>query len=81
LNSIANPENRHLRASLARRKKSAQKKAKTSRKKRLPTRPQIRRAILSILRNNAHKAYRPKELAKLLDLRDYEAYQRFWEVL
>lgn len=81
MNSIANPENRHLRASLARRKKSAQKKAKTSRKKRLPTRPQIRRAILSILRNNAHKAYRPKELAKLLDLRDYEAYQRFWEVL
>ncbi len=66
---------------MTRRKKSAQKKTKTARKKRLPSRPQIRRAILSMLRNNADRAYRPKELAKLLDLRDYEAYQRFWEVL
>lgn len=66
---------------MVRKKHTAQQKEKASQTKRLPTRPQIRRAILSLLRNHAHQAYRPKELAKLLDLRDYEAYQRFWEVL
>ncbi|SHK04169.1 ribonuclease R [Rhodothermus profundi] len=67
---------------MARKKKTtSQKKASAAKPKRSPTRLQIRRAILSLLRNNAHRAYRPKELAKLLALRDYEAYQRFWEVL
>lgn len=45
------------------------------------TRQQLRQAILSLLRNNAHKTYHPKELARRLNLKDYEAYQRFWEVL
>lgn len=46
-----------------------------------PSRQQLRQAILSLLRNNAHKAYRPKELARQLNLQDHEAYQRFWEIL
>ncbi len=67
---------------MARKKKaSGQQQPTVSKTRRSPTRLQIRRSILSLLRNNAHKAFRPKELAKLLDLRDYKAYQRFWEVL
>ena len=41
------------------------------------SRKAIRRDILSLLKNNGQKAYRPKELAKKLNYRDNQTYRLF----
>ena len=45
------------------------------------SRKHIQRDILRVLRNNGHKAYRPKELAKALGYRDNKIYLLFRDVL
>ena len=45
------------------------------------TRKQIRRDVLHLLKNNGHKTYRPKELAKQLGYKDNNAYRLFRDVL
>jgi ribonuclease R len=44
-------------------------------------RDRIRRDILNLLKNNGHRSFRPKELAKRLDYRDNEKYALFREIL
>lgn len=44
-------------------------------------RAQLKRQILSLLRNNGKKAFRPKEIAKRLNIRDNDRFQQFQEVL
>jgi ribonuclease R len=41
----------------------------------------LRKDILSLLRNNGHKIFRPKEIAKELNIRDNDAYRDFRRVL
>ncbi|QXD14861.1 ribonuclease R [Rhodocaloribacter litoris] len=46
-----------------------------------PTRQEMRRAILRLLRNNGDKAYRPKEIARHLGYTDNDTYNLFRETL
>ena len=45
------------------------------------TRAQLKRQILSLLRNNGKKAYRPKEISKQLSIEDNQQYKLFRSVL
>lgn len=45
------------------------------------TRANLKRQILSHLRNSGQKAFRPKEIAKRLNIRDNRTYQLFRDVL
>ncbi|RMH69368.1 MAG: ribonuclease R [Bacteroidetes bacterium] len=47
----------------------------------LPSRKQIRRDILRLLRNHGKQSFRPKEIAKRLDYRDQRTYRLFRDVL
>lgn len=44
-------------------------------------RNEIKQDILRLLKNNGHKAYRPKEIAKQLNYRDNKTYRVFRDVL
>ena len=48
---------------------------------RKPDRSDIREDVLRILRNNGHRSFRPKELAKKLNYRDNKTYRLYREVL
>ncbi|MFQ5568526.1 MAG: ribonuclease R [Rhodothermales bacterium] len=45
------------------------------------TRQTIRRDVLRLLKNNGHKAFRPKEMAKRLNYKDNRIYRLFRDVL
>jgi ribonuclease R len=44
-------------------------------------RAQLKRQVLSLLRNNGKKSYRPKEIAKRLNIKDQSRFKAFQEVM